>query len=242
MKKLEGKICLVSGASSGFGVGIAKELINAGAKVYILSRNEKKIQLVATTIGAYPISADITSADDWDNVFKEINKNEGHLDVLINNAGAGGDIKPIDEQEDGQILKTISTNLTGSILGSKRASQIMKKQGSGTIINISSICSVQAWAGWSIYGAAKAGLEHFTRHLYVELRPFGVRATSLIPSWGNTDFAANANISPASLEIQKMSIQPKDIGEIVVNICCLPNYLVIPEMTLLPLIQEIQPY
>lgn len=242
MDLLKDRVALVTGASSGFGVGIASQLVKRGAKVYVLARRAEKLRDVATKIGAIPLVADITRIEEWNQTFDLIREKEGRLDILVNNAGVAGPVKPIDEQDDSDIFTTIQTNLTGAIWGCIRAAAIMKKQRSGTIVNISSVCAVQSWAGWGIYGAAKAGLEQFTRHLYVEMRPFGVRATVLTPSWGATDFAVNANISSASLEVRKRSIQPADIGEIVVNICLLPDHLVIPDITLLPLVQEIQPY
>lgn len=242
MKDLSNKIALVTGASSGFGAGIVKHLSKAGAKVYIAARNAGKLESVAKETAAFPIVADITDPNDWDKVFEIIIKENNHLDILINNAGSGGSIRPINEQDDTNIIHTIQTNLTGAILGSKRAAAVMKKQHSGTIVNISSVCSFEAWPGWSVYGAAKAGLEQFTRHLYVEMRPYGIKATILIPSWGATNFNINANIEPFTSDVIGKVIQPDDIGKIVADICKLPDHLIIPEMILLPMTQEIIPY
>jgi NAD(P)-dependent dehydrogenase (short-subunit alcohol dehydrogenase family) len=242
MTNLQNKIALVTGASTGFGVGIADALIKAGAKVYITARSSEKVKAVADQIGAIAIVADVTKASDWDKVFNKIIKADKRLDILVNNAGGGGQIAEISDQTDEAIQQVIMLNLTGAIMGCSRAAKLMKAQKSGTIVNISSMCSVEAWAGWGIYGAAKAGLDQLTKHLYVELRPFGARATTIIPSWGATDFNAAANIGTFSQDIASKAIQPSEIGKVVVDVCQLPTHLVIPELRLLPLVQDIQPY
>ncbi len=242
MNELQSKVALVTGASEGFGVGIANELVTRGCTVWITARNEEKLKQQATQIGARAIVADVTSPEDWDRVIEIILKESGQLDILVNNAGGGIAIEPIVNQTDKAVIESINVNLTSAILGSIRAAKIMQQQQSGTIINISSICSVQAWEGWGIYAAAKAGLNQFTKSLYVEMRPHQVRATVLIPSWGATGFQSNANLPVPSADTASKMISPEDIGKVIANICMLPAHLVVPEITLLPLVQEISPY
>ncbi|QGY46962.1 SDR family NAD(P)-dependent oxidoreductase [Maribellus comscasis] len=241
-QSLKGQVALVTGASSGFGAGMAKQLTKNGVIVFIIARRTEKLALVADETGAIPITADITKPEDWDLVFKEILEKEGRLDVLVNNAGNGGSIVQIEEQTDTAILNTIQTNLTSVIWGCKRAAAIMKNQKSGIIINISSVCAVKAWPDWSVYGAAKAGLEQFTRHLYVELRPYGVKATILRPSWGTTEFKEASQLEAFDRETEKKVIQPEEIGNLVVDICRIPAHLLVPEISIYPMVQEINPY
>lgn len=242
MSELTNKVALVTGASSGFGVGIAKALAASGCKVWITARNAKKLEHVAVEIGATPLQADATNPADWDRVIDHIMAKAGRLDILVNNAGGAVKISPITEFSDESIAEVINVNLISAIMGSSRAAAIMKKQQTGTIINISSICSKQAWAGWGIYAAAKAGLDQFTRSLYVEMRPFNVRATVLIPSWGATDFNQNAQLDHPAPEVAAQMISPEQMGKLVVQVCSLDTHLVIPELTVLPLIQQIEPY
>lgn len=242
MSELTNKVALVTGASSGFGVGIAKALVACGCKVWITARNESKLASVAATIGATPLQADATEAADWDRVIKHITDETGRLDILVNNAGGAVEIAPISEMSDESVMEIINVNLVSAILGSKRAADVMKKQRAGTIINISSICSQQAWTGWGIYAAAKAGLDQFSRSLHVEMRPFNVRATVMIPSWGATDFNVNAQLDKPAPEVASQMISPEQMGKLVAQVCALDDHLVIPEMTVLPLIQEIEPY
>jgi NAD(P)-dependent dehydrogenase (short-subunit alcohol dehydrogenase family) len=187
------------------------------------------------------VRADVASAADWKMLTGKIISEDGHLDILVNNAGGGGVINDCDKQTAEDITKTIAINLTGSILGCGLAAGIMKKQKSGTIINISSVCARQAWPGWSVYSAAKAGLVQFSKSLYLEMRPFGVSVTSLIPSWGATGFNAGANLPEFDRKTAEKCIQPEEIGRQVVNICELPAHLCIQDVTILPLVQEINP-
>jgi len=164
------------------------------------------------------------------------------VDVLVNNAGAGIHIAPMMEQADDEIAACIAVNLTGAIYGCRRVAKVMQAQGSGTIVNISSICDSECWPGFAVYGAAKAGLLHFSGHLYVEMRPRGVRVTCLTPSWGATEFGAAARLSPKPADLCAQMTQPEELGEIVAQICELPDHLVIRTITVLPMIQEIVPF
>lgn len=239
---LNNKIAIVTGGSSGYGIGIAKMLKNAGATVWITGRNRDRLKKVSEELKVNYQVSNITNPDDWDRLIEAVTAKHGSLDILVNNAGNGVDIADITEQSDENIRHSIEVNLMGAIYGSKRAAKLMVPKKSGSIINISSICSVQAWPGWSIYSAAKAGLEQFSRALYVDMRPHQVRAMYITPSWGNTSFNKAADLPDFDAEIAKKAIQPDDLGKIVVDACTLPAHLVIPEMTVLPLVQEIVPY
>ena len=142
MDGLKNQIAIVTGGSSGFGVGIANELSKAGAKVYIVARNRSKLIEVANNVDAIPIVGDVTKNADWDNIFSQVIEKDRKVDILINNAGSGGVIAEISEQTDENVQQVIATNLYGAIYGCTRAAKLMKQQGFGTIINISSLCSV----------------------------------------------------------------------------------------------------
>ncbi|WPJ96950.1 SDR family oxidoreductase [Coraliomargarita algicola] len=235
---------IVTGASSGYGVGIAKVLIQRGHNVFITARNAEKLEAVASQIGATAIVADATSGSDWDRVIETVMKATGHIDVLINNAGAGGKIAPIEEQTDEEITQTLMLNLNSVFFGCRRVAPIMRQSKRGTIINISSICAKYSWPGWSVYSAAKAGIERLSKGLYLELREAGVRVTCLTPSWGDTEFSQNSNIAghpSLSPEIRAACTKPEELGEIVANIVTTPPNLEIIEMTVVPNVQEISP-
>jgi len=237
---LTGKKCIVTGGAGGYGFGIACALAEAGAEVWITGRSPEKLKAAAEKCGLHWICADASKPEDWDNVFKTVGSD---VAVLVNNAGFGGRIAPVAEQNDDEIIATVATNLTGVLLGCRRAAAVMGKNGCGYIINISSVCALYAWPGWSIYTAAKAGISKFSHGLYTELRPLGVHVTCVTPSWGQTSFNRNANISGASEnpELAKLCIAPSELGAAVRNIIEMPDHLAVPDITVQPMIQDISP-
>ena len=230
---------LVTGGSDGYGRGIAAVLKKAGAEVWITGRNVEKLEKAAEELGVRTIQADASSGADWDRVMMET----GELDVLVNNAGFGGKIVPVAEQTDEDIIRTIGTNLTGVVLGCRRAGAMMAKRKRGIIINISSVCALYAWPAWSVYTAAKAGVAKFSHGLYTELRPHGVRVSCVTPSWGQTGFNHAANISGASEnpELAAKCTAPEELGNIVRSIIEQPDHLAVPDITVQPVIQDISP-
>lgn len=230
---------LVTGGSDGYGRGITAVLKNAGAEVWITGRNAAKLEKTAQELGVRTIQADASSGADWDRVMRET----GDFDVLVNNAGFGGKIVPVAEQTDEDIIRTIGTNLTGVILGCRRAAAMMVRRKRGIIINISSVCALYAWPAWSVYTAAKAGVAKFSHGLYTELRPYGVRVSCVTPSWGQTGFNHAANISGASEnpELAAKCIAPEELGNIIKSIIEQPDHLAIPDVTVQPVIQDISP-
>ena len=242
---LKGKIALVTGGAKGYGYGIAARLAAAGAKVWITGRDEAALRRAAPELHVQAIRADATSPADWDRAFQAVLGKDQRLDILVNNAGAGIKIAPMDEQTDEALAESIALNLTSVLYGCRRAAPVMKRQGSGIIINISSGCAIHAWPGWAPYSAAKAGLNQFSHCLYTELRPSGVRVTTIMPYWGATDFtqaAGIAHLHPAATpEIRKQCMQPDEMGNLVVGLCAMPAHLEVPDITVQPMVQEIVP-
>lgn len=237
MTNLTTSTVIVTGGSRGYGAGIAEAFAKAGARVWITGRNEVRLRETANRIGATPFVADVADGVAWDRLMAEVIAQTGRLDVLINNAGEGVKIGPASEQTDEAIAQSLASNLTGTMLGCRRAASIMQKQGSGLIVNIGSACSTHAWPGWSVYSAAKAGLLMFTRCLLTELRPHGVRVTSVLPSWGQTDFTEAANFPPRDPAVLAQCISPADLGQLLVQSAQLPAHLVVEEIKLWPMVQ-----
>ena len=241
---MNGKIAIVTGGSKGYGAGIAEVLKEAGAEVWITGRDATALNATAARLGVHAVVADVGQPADWDRLFAEVLGRAGRLDILVNNAGGGVKIAPMSEQTDEAIAEIVAANLTGHLFGCRRAAKVMGAQRSGIIINISSVCARYAWPGWGPYSAAKAGLAQFGHCLYTELRAAGVRVTTLTPSWGATDFLSAADIRghPAGdAEIRKQTLQPREMGQLVLDLCKLPAHLVVPDLTVQPLVQQIEP-
>lgn len=241
LSPLQGKIALVTGGAKGFGLGIAQSLAEAGARVWITGRDQAALDQAARGNALNAIRADVTSPADWDRVLKVITQNAGRLDILVNNAGGGVKIAATEDQTDEAIDEAIALNLNSVIYGCRRVVPIMRKQGSGIIVNIGSVAGHHAWPTWGIYGAAKAGLNHFSKSLYLELRPHGVRVTTITPSWGATTFTDAAGLGPRDAETLAKCIKPAEIGQLVADVCALPPHLCIQETILWPMVQEVSP-
>jgi NAD(P)-dependent dehydrogenase (short-subunit alcohol dehydrogenase family) len=241
MSVVKGKTAIVTGGSKGYGFGIAEALKSRGAEVWITSRHQNELERAAAKLGVNACMADATQGEDWDRLIKEVTDRSGTVDILVNNAGGGIKKAPLVEQTDDEIQGSIALNLTAAILGCRRVVPFMKKQKSGTIINVSSVCAREAWPGWSVYSAAKVGLSLFSRCLYLEVQDFGVRVTTLIPSWGETDFLTAANLPQRDPDTEKKVTKPRELGDLIVQICELPEHLEILDLTVLPMVQKISP-
>ena len=237
-----GKTAVITGGSTGYGAGIAEVLSKSGASVWITGRHEETLKETAESCGCRYVAADAARPKDWDALIDRVTEKEGKIDLLVNNAGGGINIAPLEEQTDEEINASITVNLTGAIYGCRRVLPQMKKRKSGTIINVSSICATEAWPGWSVYAAAKAGMVQFTNSIYVEGREHGIRATSLVPSWGNTEFIDSAGLPAFDKETRDKCIQPAELGDVVAYIWDFPAHLELQSMVVLPLVQEINPF
>lgn len=232
---------IVTGGAKGYGLGITRALTKHGYQVWITGRDARALDRAARQLGAMAIVADVSSPADWDRVITAVDAGPGRFEVLVNNAGAGIRIAPAAAQTDAEIATAIAVNLTGAIYGCRRAAPLLVRDGGGTIVNVSSVCSRHAWAGWSVYSAAKAGLEQFSKCLYLEHREQGLRVTSLAPSWGATRFTEAVDLGSRSREVRRQCIQPDELGRIVADICALPAHLFVQDMVLWPTIQRVEP-
>src|SRR5262245_35194625 len=170
---LEGRVALVTGASSGLGAHFAQVLAKHGAKVAIGARREDRLMALAEQIQksggrALPVVMDVTDAKSIDHAMTEIETALGPLGILVNNVGIALTAPALDVPE-GDWDSVIATDLKGAWLVAQSAARHMVKLGhGGTIINIGSIFGLQAAAQVPAYSAAKAALHQLTRALAVE--------------------------------------------------------------------------
>ncbi|GAP04962.1 SDR family oxidoreductase [Fructobacillus tropaeoli] len=188
---------LITGVSSGFGYEMAKQLLASGNKVIGTVRDLNKVD---DLISKYPDEFDARILDVRDvSAIKSLVKQYNHIDVLVNNAGYGlfGAAEELSTQEVNDI---IATNLTGSIEMTRAVLPIMRNQGSGRIIQISSYGGQVAFPGNSLYHATKWGIEGFTESLAKEVSSFNIDVTIVEPGGARTEFrygsAHVANLMP----------------------------------------------
>ena len=231
------KIVLITGGSSGYGLATAKKFVEAGDTVIISARNEEKLKKAFKESGcAEYIVFDVTDYTAWEKVKAYIMEKYGRLDILVNNAGGGVAIRPVDELTATEIDKTVKLNLNGAIYGCNLFVPVMKTQKSGAIVNVSSVCATHAWGAWSVYAAAKAGLRAFSKGLHVEVQPYGVRVTCLIPAAADTDFSA-----ACGRENGGNSLLAEDIADAIFFACYMPERAVVEEVTVWGMSQTVEP-
>lgn len=189
------KVAIVTGGSSGIGLGICKRFAKKGMHVYDFSRHE-----IALPKGVTHISCDVTKPEEISAAVAEVMKREGKIDVLVNNAGFGisGAIE-FTETED--VRKQFDVNFYGLIDLTKEIIPIMREQRSGRIINISSVASPIAIPFQAYYSASKAAVTSYTLALKNELRPFGIKVICIWPGDIATGFTDAREKSPVGDDI-----------------------------------------
>lgn len=216
MENLNGKVVYITGGSKGIGLGVAKTLIDAGAKVAITSRSLNAAQDAATTLGGddsnvLALESDVTKLASEQAAVEAIIKQWGKLDVLVANAGVGH-FAPIDTISDEDWHDTINTNLTG-VFHSVKASIEALKQSKGYIITIASLAGTNFFENGAAYNASKFGLVGFTQAIMLDLRKHGIKVSTIMPGSVATAFADN----PGGTK-DAWKIQPEDIGELVADL------------------------
>lgn len=184
------KVALVSGGSRGLGAELVSGFIDRRYRVATLSRT--KTDFIARMLRASKPKQFYWSAVDGRDheavraFVKDVGERLGRIDVLINNAGIAKEgILPTMRSQD--IIETIDVNLTAALVLAQACSRMMLRQGSGCIINISSVHAVRGHSGVAVYGATKAALDGFTRNLARELGPRQIRVNSVAPGYFNSD-------------------------------------------------------
>jgi NAD(P)-dependent dehydrogenase (short-subunit alcohol dehydrogenase family) len=163
------------------------------------------------------------------------------LDILINNAGGGVQIAPIEAQTPESIADCLNLNLASVINGCAVVAPVMQRQQSGLIINVTSACAQFAWPGWSVYSAAKAGVAMFSRCLYTELRPHGVAVTVLAPGGANTGFQSAAGIGAFDWD-DSDSLRAEHIAHAALAVATMPHGAVVPHLVAYGMSQDIVPF
>ncbi|MBQ9544042.1 MAG: SDR family oxidoreductase, partial [Clostridia bacterium] len=229
------RIVVITGASSGFGKAAAKAFAEKGDTVVMAARNKEKLEAACKeTGGAMTFCTDVTVPADWERLRKSVTEKYGRIDILINNAGGGISIKEVADQTVEEIDAIIKLNLSSVIYGCREFADQFKKQRCGTVINISSICARQCWPAWTTYAAAKAGVLNFSKGFYLEMKPYGVRVSCVIPSSASTGFQSASGIG----EVNDL-MSADDIAQTILYVCDLPQRAVVEDVTVFGIDKDI---
>jgi NAD(P)-dependent dehydrogenase (short-subunit alcohol dehydrogenase family) len=210
---LEGKVAVVTGGSRGIGRGIAEALAREGARVALTSRTAATAAETARAIGGRTlgIGCDVRSLESVQNLFREVERACGGVDVLVNNAGLGK-FAPVAEMDPADFREVIETNLNGVFYCCHEAIPLMKQRGGGYIFNVSSLAGKNPFANGAAYNASKFGLNGFSEALMMEVRYDGIRVSYLMPGSVATEFGRG------SAAKQGWALQPSDVADVVVDL------------------------
>jgi NAD(P)-dependent dehydrogenase (short-subunit alcohol dehydrogenase family) len=215
MKTLQNKVAYITGGTKGIGYGVAQSLLEAGLRVAVSGRNLQTAKKAAANLGkddrVFGIASDVSNLDDEKKAIKKIIDKWGQLDIVLANAGVGH-FAPIDELSKSDWLSMIDTNLTGAFYTLKASVEALKKS-QGYYITLASLAGTNFFAQGAGYNASKFGLVGFTQAAMLDLRPHGIKVSTIMPGSVATYFNDN---EPNEKDAWK--IQPEDIGKLVVDL------------------------
>ena len=182
MKKLEGKIALVTGGTSGIGLGTAKRFVSEGAFVYITGRRQAELDAAVLELGenVRGVQGDVTNLEDLDLLFTTIKEEKGTLDVVFANAGVG-EYAPLGSITEEHFEKTFAINVKGVVFTAQKALPLLK-DGGAIVINGSTV-SIVGQPSFSVYSATKAAVRSFARTWSVDLRERKIRVNVVSPGF-----------------------------------------------------------
>ncbi|SDG74247.1 oxidoreductase [Chitinophaga filiformis] len=196
------KVWFITGASRGFGLEISKAVLAAGDKLIATVRS--KPQDLAVQLGNHEnlavVTLDITNEEQAQVAAKQAIDTFGRIDVLVNNAGYGL-LSGVEEATAQEVKNNYEVNVFGLLNVTRAVLPYMRAQGSGHVINISSVGGLFGYVGWGIYGSTKFAVEGITEAMAQELAPLGIYATVVAPGFFRTEFLDHASLIKTSNEI-----------------------------------------
>lgn len=188
---LRGRVALVTGGGRGLGFEMAQAFVEAGAHVIVTGRSADTLDAAVAALAGADGSAeamafDIADAPSRSTALSMIQERHGRLDILVNNVGAR-DRRPLADFRDDDILQLIQTDLLAAISLSRDAAEIMKGQGHGRLIAVTSVVGSLARPGDAVYPVAKQGLAGLVRSLAVEYGPHGITSNAIAPGMFATE-------------------------------------------------------
>lgn len=232
---ISGRVALVTGGGTGIGKAVARAMAQHGARVVIASRGLTRLENAAETLrreghSVLPLSLDVNEESSVRGCVAQVRDLWGQVHILVNNAGVSG-VTPMDHGEDRLWRAIVDTNLTGAYRVTKEVLGIMDREGSGRIINMSSVLGKFGVPGYAAYCASKHGLIGLTRVLALELASRGITVNALCPGWVDTemsragieDFARKQGIDAEAARRQVLSkvpiqrvLEPEEVARLAV--------------------------
>jgi len=224
MSDSQPRVALVTGGTRGIGRAVVEALLTRGDRVWLTGRSEETVARAVDELSElHPpslVAGRVCDVRDYDAVaalVDEIVESDGHLDVLVNNAGIG-QFGPVDEFDPAAYRELIEVNLLGVFHGIRAAAPAMKREGRGWIFNVASLAAKNPFAGGSAYNASKFGLLGLSEAAMLDLRHHGIRVAAILPGSVETEFGAGRMMDGKSWRLQ-----PEDVARIVTDLLEFPD-------------------
>jgi short-subunit dehydrogenase len=237
---VQGKVVIVTGASSGIGEATARQFGREGAKVVLAARRLDRLEELAREIRAFGagaetlvVQADLSKLEDIQSLINQTLETFGRIDVLVNNAGFGrlDWLENLDPKKD--IEAQFDVNVLGVVLTTRQALPVMIEQRSGHIINMCSMASLIATPTYTIYAASKHAVHGFSEALRREVKPWGIEVSMIYPGGVKTEFAEHARgkRKTRTTTPKFLLLSAEDVGNTVVQLVRRPRAMrIIPWM------------
>jgi 3-oxoacyl-[acyl-carrier protein] reductase len=229
---LEGQTALITGASRGIGLAIARKLGTMGAQLALCARDAERLEQAEAELRlagcrTLAVPADVTDAAAVDALVQKVIGTLGGIHILVNNAGVGV-FAPLHELREDDWDRVMNTNLKGVYLCSRAVAPQMMRRHGGHIINISSLAGKNAFAKGGVYCASKWGLQGMTACMAEDLRGYGIRVSAVCPGTVETEFSPHAGKDP------KKMLQPEDVAHVVAMLLTQAEQSFVSEVELRP--------
>ena len=221
MNLLENKVCIVTGGGRGIGQATAEKFIGESATVIIADFDEATGTATAEYLGDQCsfVKTDVSQSQSVKSLIKRVKADHGSIDVIVNNAGILQD-QTLEKMDEDEFDKVIQVNMRGVYLCTKYAAEVMREQGSGVILNASSVVARFGNFGQTNYVAAKAGLEGMTKVWARELGKHGIRVNAVAPGFIKTDMIAGMPEKIIKMMGAKVPLKRWGQPEDVANLYC----------------------
>ena len=241
---LSGKICLITGASSGIGYESAIAFAKTKAKLILCARREERLNELASKLqkeyqaDVFILVLDVSKSDDVLEKLKNLPKDWQEIDILLNNAGMARTKDTLHEGNPADWDEMIDTNIKGVLLVSRAIIPGMVERQRGHVINVGSVSGEEVYPGGGVYCATKHALRAITKGFCMELLGKNIRVTSINPGAVETEFSLmryRGDIEKAAAVYQGMTpLSPKDIAEAILYAATCPAHVNIAEIKIMP--------
>ena len=227
------KVAIVTGASRGIGLSVATALVREGARVFAASRSAPPKDVMSPRLRAIP--TDVRSQPDVDRTVQQVLNEAGTVDILVNNAGLEY-FKSLDQTSETEYEEMLDTNLRGAFLFTRAVLPAFKGRHSGHLVFVNSVSGLRGFSQDAVYSASKHALLGLADSLEEELRPEGIRVTSIFPGATDTALPA-ASWSPVDDPRREYFLHPADVAAAVLYALTQPPRVAVSRIVLRPMIE-----